>query len=161
LSKTAVGFFASPNQYHLSMKNLIPLLLLLLWIATFVFPEAFDQTIPVNSAQMTPPPIGEEGQAFGPQKTIQEIYMSIAVLIFGLLVVVAQTFLFYQQKTNVEEAFKYLIVTLIIIGSLFLVTAGYGNQQIAPILGLLGTIAGYLLGKAFDGGSRRPNPTEK
>ncbi len=143
------------------MKKLIPFLLLLLWIATLVFPEAFDQTTASNSAQVTPPPIGEGGQEFGPQKTIQEIYMSVAVLIFGVLVVAAQTILFYRQKANVEEAFKYFIVTLIIIGALFLVTAGYGNQQIAPILGLLGTIAGYLLGKAFDGGGRRSNSTEK
>lgn len=143
------------------MKKLIPLLLLLLWIATLVFPEAFDQSSTSTYAQVTPPPIGEDGQAFGPQKTIQEIYMSIAVLIFGLLVVVAQTLLFYRQKADVEEAFKYFIVTLIIIGSLFLVTAGYGNEQIAPILGLLGTIAGYLLGKAFNSGERRPNPPGK
>lgn len=143
------------------MKKLIPLLLLLLWIATLVFPEAFDQSVTSASAQVTPPPIGEGGQEFGPQKTMQEIYMSIAVLVFGLLVVVAQTLLFYRQKADVEEAFKYFIVTLIIIGALFLVTAGYGNEQIAPILGLLGTIAGYLLGKAFDGGGRRSNTTGK
>jgi hypothetical protein len=153
--------FSVPQQQFLSMKKLIPLLLLLLWIATLVFPEAFDQSTTSASAQVTPPPIGGDGQEFGPQKTIQEIYMSIAVLVFGLLVVVAQTLLFYRQKADVEEAFKYFIVTLIIIGALFLVTAGYGNEQIAPILGLLGTIAGYLLGKAFDGKGRRSNPTEK
>ncbi len=141
------------------MKKIIPLILFVLWIATLVFPESFSQIITADSAQVTPPPIGEDGQEFGPQKTVQEIYMSIAVLVFGLLVVVAQTILFYRQKADVEEAFKYFIVTLIIIGALFLVTAGYGNQQIAPILGLLGTIAGYLLGKAFDSGGRKSNPT--
>ncbi len=143
------------------MKKLIPILLLVLWIATLAFPGIFNQSAPIDAAQVTPPPIGEEGQEFGPQKTIQEIYMSVAVLVFGILVVAAQTILFYRQKADVEEAFKYFIVTLIIIGSLFLVTAGYGNQQIAPILGLLGTIAGYLLGKAFDGGGRRSNPGAK
>jgi len=142
------------------MKKLIPILLLLVWVATLLFPEAFNQVVPSDSAQVTPPPLGEDGQEFGPQKTIQEIYMSVAVLVFGLLVVAAQTLLFYRQKADVEEVFKYFIVTLIIIGALFLVTAGYGNQQIAPILGLLGTIAGYLLGKAFDGG-RKSNPTGK
>jgi len=28
-----------------------------------------------------------------------------------------------------------------------LITAGYSNDQIAPAVGLLGTIAGYLLGR--------------
>ena len=31
--------------------------------------------------------------------------------------------------------------------AIFLVVAGYSDQQIAPVIGLLGTIAGYLLGK--------------
>ncbi len=143
------------------MKKLIPIILLVLWIAMLAFPGVFNTSAPVDAAQVTPPPMGEDGQEFGPQKTIQEIYMSVAVLVFGLLVVVAQTVLFYRQKADVEEAFKYFIVTLIIIGALFLVTAGYGNEQIAPILGLLGTIAGYLLGKAFNGGGRKANPDGK
>jgi hypothetical protein len=36
---------------------------------------------------------------------------------------------------------------LIISSSIFLIVAGYTSQQIAPAMGLLGTLAGYLLGK--------------
>ena len=53
-----------------------------------------------------------------------------------------------RREESLGESFKYLSVTLIIVGSLFLVTAGYGNTQIAPIIGLLGTVAGYLLGRS-------------
>ncbi len=42
---------------------------------------------------------------------------------------------------------KFVTITLIIISTLFLITAGYSNNQIAPAVGLLGTIAGYLLGR--------------
>jgi len=140
------------------MKKIIPFLLFGLWIFTLLFPVSLDVNIPTMSAQVNPPPATDGSTpTFGPQKTVQEVYMSIAVLVFGLFIVLAQTFLFYKQKADVEEVLKYFVVTLIIIGALFLVTAGYGNQQIAPILGLLGTIAGYLLGKAFDGGNRKPN----
>jgi hypothetical protein len=38
-------------------------------------------------------------------------------------------------------------VTLIIVGTLFAITAGFDSNQIAPAMGLFGTIAGYLLGK--------------
>jgi biopolymer transport protein ExbB/TolQ len=31
--------------------------------------------------------------------------------------------------------------------AVFLVVAGYTDTQIAPVMGLLGTVAGYLLGK--------------
>lgn len=45
-------------------------------------------------------------------------------------------------------------LTLVVTAGLFLITAGYSETQIAPMMGLLGTIAGYLLGKeaADDGG---------
>ena len=33
-------------------------------------------------------------------------------------------------------------------GLVFLIVAGYTEKQIAPVIGLLGTIAGYLLGKS-------------
>ncbi|MDX1617310.1 MAG: hypothetical protein R3224_00890 [Balneolaceae bacterium] len=40
-----------------------------------------------------------------------------------------------------------MLVTLIITAALFLIAAGFSNDQIASALGLLGTIAGYLLGR--------------
>lgn len=140
------------------MKKTFLYVLAGLWLLTLLSTISLDGDFSMLAAQInTPPPAAEEGVGFGPQKTVQEVYMSIAVLVFGLFIIIAMTFLFYKQKADVEDSLKYFVVTLIIIGSLFLVTAGYGNQQIAPILGLLGTIAGYLLGKAFDGGSKRTN----
>ena len=43
--------------------------------------------------------------------------------------------------------FAALAVTLIVVSSLFIITAGYSSEQIAPAMGLFGTIAGYLLGR--------------
>lgn len=37
---------------------------------------------------------------------------------------------------------------LIIFAAVFLMVAGYSDTQVAPVIGLLGTIAGYLLGKS-------------
>lgn len=83
-----------------------------------------------------------------PTKTEQEVWLSIGVLIFGVVVILAQAILMLKREETLGESFKYLSVTLIIVGALFLVTAGYGNTQIAPIIGLLGTVAGYLLGRS-------------
>jgi len=94
----------------------------------------------VNSPPMSPDIV--------PTKTEQEVWLSIGVLIFGMVVILAQAFLMLRREESLGESFKYLSVTLIIVGSLFLVTAGYGNTQIAPIIGLLGTVAGYLLGRS-------------
>ena len=38
-------------------------------------------------------------------------------------------------------------VTLILVGTLFAITAGFSAEDIGPALGLFGTVAGYLLGR--------------
>ena len=37
-------------------------------------------------------------------------------------------------------------LTLVLVAGLFLITAGYSQNQVAPMMGLLGTIVGFLLG---------------
>jgi hypothetical protein len=50
---------------------------------------------------------------------------------------------------------------LIVTGTLFLVAAGYDAQHIAPSMGLLGTIAGYLLGRNASPHRAEMPPTSK
>lgn len=71
--------------------------------------------------------------------------LSISILLFGLAVLGIMAFLICKQRDsrNVLRAFG---VPLIIVAAIFLVVTGYSQEQIAPVIGLLGTIAGYLLG---------------
>ncbi|MFI5304451.1 MAG: hypothetical protein ACHQYP_06610 [Nitrospiria bacterium] len=48
---------------------------------------------------------------------------------------------------NAETVLRTFGTVLIIISAIFLVVVGYNDTQISPVMGLLGTIAGYLLGK--------------
>ncbi len=80
--------------------------------------------------------------------TSYEFGLSISVLLFGLIIICFEVYLIKTSAINHESTIKVIIVTLIIIGTLFLISAGFNNNKIAPALGLLGTIAGYLLGKA-------------
>jgi hypothetical protein len=73
--------------------------------------------------------------------------LSMLVLGFGLIIIGLETLLIFTKKISEENIVRFIIVTLIIISALFLITAGYSNNQIAPAIGLLGTVAGYLLGK--------------
>lgn len=111
----------------------------------------FGQSEPVANPVPTEAPANVNTPNFnaaqGPTITTLELWLSVAVLAFGLAVVIGQIYLFQQREEAVSEAMKYLSVTVIIVGGLFLVTAGYGNDQIAPIIGLMGTIAGYLMGR--------------
>ena len=76
-----------------------------------------------------------------------EFTLSITVLAFGFLVILLEVFLIKKKIISSEDIVKFIIITLIITSTLFLITAGYSNDQIAPAIGLLGTIAGYLLGR--------------
>lgn len=68
-----------------------------------------------------------------------------SVLVFGLAVIVITAHL--GSKPHGEDFNKFNLVVLVIIASLFVVVAGYTEQQITPVIGLLGTIVGYVLGK--------------
>lgn len=120
---------------------------------------------PPPPMQSTPPTIGagEMESAgnpppafnpnFTPQHTDVEVYLSIAILLFGALVTLGFLWAIINRTKGASasefiDAMRYPVVLVIVVGSLFMVTAGYGTDQTAPILGLLGTIAGYLMGRA-------------
>jgi len=72
--------------------------------------------------------------------------ISSVILIFGAVVVGIAAYLI-RKETDGQIILKVLATILIITFAVFLIVAGWSDQQIAPAMGLLGTIAGYLLGK--------------
>jgi len=77
-----------------------------------------------------------------------EFTLSISILMFGLIVVFLEVYLASKKAISPNQIWKCLIITLVIISSLVLITAGYSNNQISGISGILGSIAGYLLAKS-------------
>jgi len=78
--------------------------------------------------------------------TSQAMTMSTIMLVFFLIVLGMMTHLIKFGK-DPEVILKIFGMILIIAVSSFLVVTGYNSEQIASVIGLLGTIAGYLLGK--------------
>jgi hypothetical protein len=72
--------------------------------------------------------------------------MSATMLLFGLAVLGIATFLIRRGR-DTDAVLRLFGTLVIVISAVFLVVAGYSDRQIAPVMGLLGTIAGYLLGK--------------
>jgi hypothetical protein len=72
--------------------------------------------------------------------------ISSAVLVFGLLTICITARLL-RKESDSHIVLRTLGTILILTFAVFLIVAGYSDQQIAPAMGLLGTIAGYLLGK--------------
>jgi hypothetical protein len=117
-------------------------------------PPPSSEEMPQGNAPVNAPPFDAEAI---PTKTGVELGLSIAVLVFGGVITLALLFFLARHTENSSldqliDLIKYPVVLVIIIGGLFLVTAGYGNEQIAPIIGLMGTIAGYLMGKSRNSG---------
>jgi hypothetical protein len=75
-----------------------------------------------------------------------EIIMSLAILAMGSIVMLIVYLLARTSKLSSDGILKVTAVPLIVIAAVFLVTAGYSTNQLASVIGLMGTIAGYLLG---------------
>lgn len=119
----------------------------------------------------TPTPHPENATAPGLAKSPSELlsqtyrytfWLSIAVLGFGVLLLGAILSVFrYTIHRNANQtwddsASRIVVIITIIFSSLFLITAGFSNDQITPVIGLFGAIVGYLLGKTTE---RTPQPT--
>ena len=74
--------------------------------------------------------------------------LALTVIAFGVIVILAFAILLWSKSAPPDLAFRALSITMIVTGTLFLICAGYTNDQIAPAIGLFGTIAGYLLGRS-------------
>jgi len=85
-----------------------------------------------------PSPIFEPRWAYG---------TGIGVLVFGVLTMGMLVTLKNRNKLDSDLFFKLVALTLVLTCGLSLIVIGYGQDQIASMMGLLGTIAGYILGQ--------------
>lgn len=74
-------------------------------------------------------------------------FLAISVLIFTFAALVLGTILMWRSKAPASQVLRILGVVSIIGMSSLLLVVGYSNDQLTPIVGLFGAIAGYLLGK--------------
>jgi hypothetical protein len=73
--------------------------------------------------------------------------LALTVIAFGVIVIILSALVLRSRAAAPELILRSFTITMIVSGTLFLICAGYTNDQIAPAVGLFGTIAGYLLGK--------------
>lgn len=105
------------------------------------------QDLPVN-----PPPLPSEevdGHSF---LSDFEHWLTLVILAFGAFVLLVEYLLLRHAKRSSYDLMQLFAVNLIITGTLVMISAGYSAEQIAPALGLFGTIAGYLLGRRSSSG---------
>lgn len=74
-------------------------------------------------------------------------FLAIGVLLFALAALVLATALLWRSHAPAQQVLRVFGVITILGFSALLLVVGYSNEQLTPIVGLFGAIAGYLLGK--------------
>lgn len=74
-------------------------------------------------------------------------YLTLLILGFSCVALVVTGILLWRVNSPPMQVLRAVGVILILGFSAILLVVGYGNEQLTPIVGLFGAIAGYLLGK--------------
>jgi hypothetical protein len=74
-------------------------------------------------------------------------FLSVSILGFSVVALIMVTALLWRSERTPQEVLRIFGIMAIIGVSALLLVAGYSNDQLTPIVGLFGAIAGYLLGK--------------
>jgi len=91
-------------------------------------------------------------------RTLGEKFLIVVVFVFGIVVFWVEAWTIKMLRDRLEtDPFRIYSTTLIIIGALVFIVGAYDATKNAPVLGLFGTIAGYILGRTS---TPRPQSTQ-
>lgn len=82
-------------------------------------------------------------------------FLTIATFAFLSLTLILCTVLLWRRNATGQQILRVFGIITIIGLSALLLFVGYSNEQLTPIVGLFGAIAGYLLGK--DASPQKPD----
>jgi len=102
------------------------------------------------------PPQATQGQIqmmSGPSLPIS-YWIPVFLIIFGCLIIWVQYKYLLTVKPNPDVSLPSFSLTLIITGTLVLVSTGMNEKILGTAVGLFGTIAGYVLGRATHSGQK-------
>ena len=132
-------------------KTYLLLGFLILSLSTLTGQSADSSSQPTPAFAGNTSPFEGEYESFPPEsKSVfadEEIVKTILVTAFNLVIFLFLLFRIKVDRMEADDYIRVLILTLVICASMYLIAAGWDNQQTAPAFGILGTIAGYLLGK--------------
>ena len=103
----------------------------------------------VNLSGPAAPPQHPPGATQQLQQAIQQALQTQMgeVLLFGLVCLVLQAYLLARVSASAEAILRNMTVTLVVTLSIAVVMLGFPNEITSPIIGLFGTIIGFLLGQ--------------
>jgi hypothetical protein len=93
--------------------------------------------------------VAAAGRAADVGSVSSNLEVDLTLVIFALALIAIGVF---YVLIRTEKATPYLmrmyVILILVFGSLLVVSSSYATEQIAPVIGFFGTIAGYLLGRS-------------
>jgi hypothetical protein len=119
-----------------------------------VTPPSLTPPAPRGSGEV--PMMPGEMVAGGRYLSSREFILGVLVMAVLLVSLVLQFALLRKmERLRAEDTLRSFGLTLVITGTVFFIVAGFDMEQIAPAIGLFGTIAGYILGRSERKGNGR------
>lgn len=104
-------------------------------------------SLPIEEAEPIAPSAAANIREVGSFFSWGEIQLTLIIFVFGLIALGVFAWLVRGGRASPLVMRLYVIIILV-IGTLLVVSSSYSTEQIAPIVGFFGTIAGYLMGKS-------------
>ena len=107
-----------------------------------------EDSTPTSTSDANPQkPRGEDTSVRNPA-TGRDVILSISLLFFAVIFMITILIGFGKHiREKSGEIERIGIVTVLVVGALYLVTSGFGTTNVAPAFALFGTVAGYILGQ--------------
>lgn len=96
--------------------------------------------------------------ATGRTMSTPEIILCTAALVLIASMVGVSAWMRVRQVISADLTFKMMALSLVVGSCLFLVGAGYAQDQIAPVMAFLGTALGFVFGKTVADEPRHQPP---
>jgi hypothetical protein len=75
-----------------------------------------------------------------------ELNLTLLIFAFGVVALLLFTWLVKSDRGS-PLLLRVYVILILIFGTLLIVSSAYTTEQVAPVVGFFGTIAGYLLGR--------------
>jgi hypothetical protein len=112
--------------------------------------QAVDATVQAANGTST----AEGGQPWNPWLIS---FLTLAILTFSGFVLHYMRMMLKDGHTP-GDILRLATMPMVITAAIFLVLLGYSNDQMTPVIGLLGTMIGYVLGSATSRGTTPRSP---
>ena len=122
---------------------------------------ALPQDLPVAKPNVVTPLQAADQMKAGSIFLNKNLQLTMIILVFGLLALVLLFFMALRKNDGHSEIRQFELriftITVLVFGSLLVAAAGFATEQLGPLIGFFGTIAGYVLGR----GDRPNDPPQR